>query len=37
MEDELRSVPVQGDSFQFEARGYEIKTFKLNIKPMARM
>jgi alpha-mannosidase len=37
MEDELRSVPVQGDSFQFDARGYEIKTFRLNIKPMAKM
>ena len=37
MEDELRSIPVQGDRFQFDARGYEIKTFKLNIKPMAKM
>jgi alpha-mannosidase len=36
MEDELRSVPVQGDTFQFDARGYEIKTFKLNIKPITR-
>jgi alpha-mannosidase len=25
MEDELRSVPVQGDSFQFDARGYELR------------
>jgi alpha-mannosidase len=37
MEDERKSVSVQGDSFQFDARGYEIKTFKLNIKPTAKM
>jgi len=37
MEDELKFVPVQGDRFQFDARGYEIKTFRLNIKPLTRM
>jgi len=37
MEDDLKSVPVQGDSFQFDARGYEIKTFRLNIKPIVKM
>jgi alpha-mannosidase len=36
MEDELKSLPVQGDSFQFDARGYEIKTFRLNIQPLAQ-
>jgi alpha-mannosidase len=32
MEDDLKSVPVQGDSFQFDARGFEIKTFKLKLR-----
>jgi alpha-mannosidase len=37
IEDELRSVPVQDNSFQFDSRGYEIKTFKLNLKPLSKM
>jgi alpha-mannosidase len=37
MEVELKSLPVQGDSFQFDTRAYEIKTFKVGIKPMAKM
>lgn len=35
MEDELKQLPVQANGFQFDARGFEIKTFKLKLKPAA--
>jgi alpha-mannosidase len=34
MEDDVKPLAIQGDSFQFDTRGYEIKTFKLKIKPL---
>lgn len=34
MEDELKPVPAEGNGFQFDARGFEIKTFKLKIRPV---
>jgi len=34
VEDEVKPLAVQSDSFQFDARGYEIKTFKLKVRPL---
>jgi alpha-mannosidase len=36
MEDDLKPIPIRTDSFQFDVRVYEIKTFKLKIKQMAK-
>ena len=36
MEDETRALSAQTDSFQFDVRGFEIKTFKLKIKPLPK-
>jgi hypothetical protein len=36
VEDETRALSAQNDSFQFDVRGFEIKTFKLKIKPLPK-
>ncbi|MEW5976472.1 MAG: glycoside hydrolase family 38 C-terminal domain-containing protein [Acidobacteriota bacterium] len=36
MEDDLRPIDVRNNRFQFDLRGYEIKTFKLKARPLPR-
>ena len=36
MEDETRTLSSQTDSFQFDVRGFEIKTFKLKVKALPK-
>jgi alpha-mannosidase len=36
MEDETRALSAQNESFQFDVRSFEIKTFKLRIKPLPK-
>jgi alpha-mannosidase len=33
MEDDMKPLATQGDRFQFDARGFEIKSFKLKLNP----
>jgi len=36
IEDEISPLSAESDGFQFDARGFEIKTFKLKVKPLPK-